>query len=129
MEGVVGEPYAVMTFPEFNYAMQSGQPNASVDCPYVALEASMMITQTHHLFFPTYYDYSSNDPNDAQAHYTPMWLPDGEYTPVTHIGGVWSPIGEMTAVVTQGQCNPAVGLYSNKIIIKGSMYDDMYPNT
>ena len=77
---------------------------------------------------------NSSDVNDKFAHYTPMWLPDGQYTPVTYISGLWTPLGELTATVQQGQYSNSttdmnrLHIWSNAIILDGSLYDDLYGN-
>jgi hypothetical protein len=126
MDNMIGTPYIVMSFPEFNYSTGK-HPYGSYKIPYSVLTTTYENGQ-YLLSFPELTDYNGNDEYDKHAHYTPLWLPDGEYTPVTHIGGMWSPIGEMQATITQGTSNAHLGLYSNHITVEGSMYDDMYPN-
>jgi hypothetical protein len=125
---LVGTLDAYMIFPEYNYKSYDSK-NEFVSSTHKVLYHKIVIDEkTGALKFTEYTDYPSTDENDKFAHYTPVWLPDGEYKPVTHIGGLWTPIGECTAQVRQGDINTYLGIYSNKIIINGSMYDDMYDN-
>lgn len=127
-DNLVGTLDAYMIFPEYNYKSYDSK-NEFVSSTHKVLYHKIAIDETTGaLKFTEYADYPSTDENDKFAHYTPVWLPDGEYKPVTHIGGLWTPIGECTAQVRQGDINTYLGIYSNKIIIDGSMYDDMYDN-
>lgn len=128
-----GSLFAVMTFPEFNYSSKYISANGTSEQEYTTLNVSPIAGQNaYRLSIPRTDDYSM-DENDKVAHYTPMWLPDGKYTPVTHFGGLWTPLGEMTATVQQGQYTSETDMnkfkiYTNYVIIDGSMYDDLYPN-
>lgn len=110
---------AYMVFPEYNY--QSMKSNK-------VLYHKITIDSNGALRFTPYDDYQSDDINDKYAHYTPMWLPDGEYKPVTHISGMWTPLGELSATVQHGTINDTLKIRTNHIWIKGSMYDDLYGN-
>lgn len=131
MNSITGKPEVIMTFPEFNYTSTYKSGNGSVQ-DYVTITASPAGSY-YSLRLPEYADYTSDDINDKYAHYTPMWLPDGAYKPVTHISGMWTPIGELRATVQQGQYKDArdmdyYGIYTNEVVIKGSLYDDLYNN-
>ena len=121
----IGKLEAVMTFPEFNY---------STDNNNCAVLTADKVCNMYTLTLPMYADYNSSDVNDKFAHYTPMWLPDGQYTPVTYISGLWTPLGELTATVQQGQYSNSttdmnrLHIWSNAIILDGSLYDDLYGN-
>jgi hypothetical protein len=127
----VGTLEALMTFPEFNYDSTYRAANGAVQ-NYIKLTAANAGSY-YSLTMPQYTDYETDDYNDQFAHYTPMWLPNGEYIPVTHISGVWTPIGELRATVQQGQYTNAndmhkYGVYTNEVVIKGSLFDDLYNN-
>jgi hypothetical protein len=127
----VGTLEALMTFPEFNYDSTYRAANGAVQ-NYIKLTAANAGSY-YSLTMPQYADYETDDYNDQFAHYTPMWLPNGEYIPVTHISGVWTPIGELRATVQQGQYTSAsdmhkYGVYTNEVVIKGSLFDDLYNN-
>ena len=131
MESTVGTLEALMTFPEFNYSSKYVAANGAVQ-EYIKLTAANAGAY-YSLTMPQYADYETDDYNDQFAHYTPMWLPDGEYKPVTHVSGIWTPIGELRATVQQGQYTSETdmhkfGVYTNEVIIKGSLYDDLYNN-
>lgn len=131
VNSTVGTLEALMTFPEFNYGSTYKQANGAIQ-DYIKLTAANAGTY-YSLTMPQYSDYETDDYNDQFAHYTPMWLPNGEYIPVTHISGVWTPIGELRATVQQGQYTNAndmhkYGVYTNEVIIKGSLFDDLYNN-
>ena len=131
VKSTVGTLEALMTFPEFNYNSAYKSANGTVQ-EYVKLTAANAGTY-YSLTMPQYTDYETDDYNDQFAHYTPMWLPNGEYIPVTHISGLWTPIGELRATVQQGQYTDLsnmqkFGIYTNEIIIKGSLFDDLYNN-
>ncbi len=132
MESTVGTLEALMTFPEFNFSSKyiTGEPIDKQE--YLKLTVANAGTY-YSLTMPQYADYETDDYNDQFAHYTPVWLPDGEYKPVTHISGIWTPIGELRATVQQGQYTTETdmhkfGVYTNEVIIKGSLYDDLYNN-
>lgn len=152
----VGKLQAIMTFPEYNYSATYDSTKASNKQAYTVLDgtAARNSDGVFGLRFQIYSDYQSDDPNDKVAHYTPMWLPGTDskpaaYTPVTYISGLWTPLGELQATVQQGQYasgkttsgtfstsvktnNEAaankLGIYTNSITIKGSLYDDLYIN-
>ena len=131
VKSTVGTLEALMTFPEFNYNSTYKSANGTVQ-EYVKLTAANAGSY-YSLTMPQYTDYETDDYNDQFAHYTPMWLPNGEYIPVTHISGLWTPIGELRATVQQGQYTDLsnmqkFGIYTNEIIIKGSLFDDLYNN-
>lgn len=126
---------AVMTFPEFNYADQDSYDTArgALNQYYTTLQV-IGTGKTRSLMFQQYTDLKTEDEKDKLAHYTPMWLPDGKYVPVTYVSGLWTPLGEMRATVQQGEFGTSesnmnkFGIYTNMIIIKGSLYDDLYNN-
>lgn len=127
----VGTLEALMMFPEFNYK-DTYDTSAGTTQKYKKLTVANAGTY-YSLTMPQYKDYETDDINDQFAHYTPMWLPNGEYKPVTHISGMWTPIGELRATIQQGQYTSVndmnkYGIYTNKVIIKGSLYDDLYNN-
>lgn len=82
-----------------------------------------------YISLPEYADI--HDGEDASDHYTPMWFPDGEYSPVTTFRGIWTPVGEMSAVIRQNEIGSAAemeryGIFTNGFRISGSLYDDLY---
>jgi hypothetical protein len=131
-----GTLFGLMTFPEFNYSSQYISSNSSVNQKYTTLEIGdpeVVNGKTLYRLCMQDCGITSSDPNDSFAHYTPMWLPDGKYVPVTYFGGLWTPLGEMTATVQQGQYTTEAEMntfkiYTNHVTIDGSMYDDLYPN-
>lgn len=127
----VGTLEALMMLPEFNYN-DTYNTSAGATQKYKKLTVANAGTY-YSLTMPQYKDYETDDFNDQFAHYTPMWLPNGEYKPVTHISGMWTPIGELRATIQQGQYTSVndmnkYGIYTNEVIIKGSLYDDLYNN-
>lgn len=127
----VGTLEALMMFPEFNYK-DTYDTSTGTTQKYKKLTVASAGTY-YSLTMPQYTDYETDDRNDQFAHYTPMWLPNGEYKPVTHVSGMWTPIGELRATIQQGQYTSVkdmnkYGIYTNEIIIKGSLYDDLYNN-
>lgn len=130
-----GTLFGLMTFPEFNYSSQYISSNSIFNQDYTTLEITPEVVNGKTLYRLRMQDCGiiSSDPNDSLAHYTPMWLPDGKYVPVTYFGGLWTPLGEMTATVQQGQYTTEAEMntfkiYTNHVTIDGSMYDDLYPN-
>lgn len=49
-----------------------------------------------------------------RVHFTPVWMPDGSYTPYTYIEDCWTPVGMLSENL------------SNSVTISGSMWDDWH---
>ena len=93
---VTGVQYARALFPEYMYLTETGK--------YATLELS-----TDRLVFPGTHSGRTN------AHFTPVWMPDGEYTVRVEATDCWTPAGCI------GVCANAGG-----VTLDGSVYDDRY---
>ena len=119
-----GHLIATMLYPEFNYARTADK------CSVLNTTYQDGVVK---LSFKPYDNLQSSDEYDLRSHYSPMWFPDGKYTPITVFEGVWTPVGEMRAIVRPGEFvsefdMERTGIFTNTLTIKGSMYDDIYTN-
>ena len=51
----------------------------------------------------------------SKTHYTPIWMPDGEYTAYAQVSSVWTPAGECTLIYS-----------NNKVHISGDLIDNWH---
>ena len=93
---VTGVQYARARFPEYMYLAGAGK--------YATLE-----TSSGKLIFPGTHSGRTN------AHFTPVWMPDGDYGARVEASDCWTPAGCV------GVCGNAGG-----VILDGSVYDDRY---
>jgi hypothetical protein len=54
-----------------------------------------------------------NAKDNARLHFTPIWMPDGDYQVQTIISDVWTPAGMLSGYYT-----------TNRVVISGNAYDD-----
>lgn len=87
--------YAYITFPEYAYAYASGK------CRTLEKSGSSWVLPVNGSY--------------GRIHFTPLWFPDGNYTPVVTQSDMWTPAGMIKAART-----------TNTIVIKDSAYDDWY---
>jgi hypothetical protein len=95
---ITGAQHAVTYFPEFSYQtywrlhdLKSGGVNAS--------------------FWLKTNEYSSYQ---SRVHFTPVWFPDGPYSPITHILDAWTPEGMLTLQLQE------------TITISGNLFSDWH---
>jgi len=96
-------------YPEYNYTSDTDKTDT--------LERkSESVTGTEDIEYSSEYTFKvdENSISKNEMHKTPMWFPDGTYTPEYVIYGLWTPMGELTATV------------HGEIEIEGSFYDDWY---
>ncbi len=90
-----GVQYAYITLPEYSYAFASGK------CRTLEKSGSNWVLPVNGRY--------------GRTHFTPLWFPDGDYTPVITQSDMWTPSGMIKA-----------GRTTNTIVIKDSAYDDWY---
>ena len=90
-----GVQYAYITVPEYSYAYASGK------CRTLEKSGSNWVLPVNGSY--------------GRVHFTPLWFPDGNYTPVITQSDMWTPAGMIKAART-----------TNTIVIKDSAYDDWY---
>lgn len=98
-----GVQTAVARFREFNYETAEGRCrtldviSGRAYLPYNAASRTQTVT------------------GGKRIHYTPVWLPDGDYVVNVDVADLWTPAGEIRGTVQ-----------SNAVKIEGSMYEDFY---
>lgn len=92
---VTGVQNATARYKEYNYALGAGK------CTTLECDSGAFL-------------FTANGEGE-RLHYTPVWLPDGEYAVNVDAGECWTPAGRLRGTVV-----------TNAIVIEGSMYDDYY---
>jgi hypothetical protein len=95
---ITGAQHAVSYFPEFNYQSYWRLHD---------LKASGLSAQ----FWLKPNDYSTYQ---SRVHFTPIWYPDGSYTPITRLLDAWTPDGMLTLQL------------QNSITISGNLFSDWH---
>ncbi|MBO6302006.1 MAG: hypothetical protein J6N15_06175, partial [Ruminiclostridium sp.] len=62
------------------------------------------------------YEFKKNEYStyENRTHFTPVWYPDGSYTPYTWVLDCWTPAGMLSVNLT------------DSVTIKGNVYDDWH---
>ena len=95
---VTGAQTAVTYFPEFGY------------------QSFWRLLEQTHSGYTAEFEFASNKYSTykRQTHFTPIWMPDGSYTPYTYLEDCWTPAGMLSMNLT------------DSVTIRGSLWSDWH---